>query len=322
MYKRFISIFHPDEFQGWGKSHQYFEGWYFKILTSDTSKAYAIIPGIAMDSDGEKHAFIQVLDGKNHKASYLKFDAEDFIPRFGKFEISIGNNFFSGDAMQLDLPEIKGELLFKNTTPWPSHLYSPGIMGPFSFVPFMECYHGILSLDHQIQGELEIHGKKVNFENGRGYLEKDWGSSFPSAYFWMQSNHFSQKGISVKISVAKIPWLGKSFVGFIGGLWLSDRLIQFTTYNGTKLIKSYANKDKVEIVFQNSAYRLEVFAHREMATLLASPIHGFMEGRIEESMNSSIKIKLIDNKTKQVIFSDVGHHAGLEVAGDIEHIFV
>ena len=46
-------------------------------------------------------------------------------------------------------------------------------MGPFAFVPFMECYHGIVSMDHIIQGELEIDGVNIDFSNGRGYLEKD-----------------------------------------------------------------------------------------------------------------------------------------------------
>lgn len=45
-------------------------------------------------------------------------------------------------------------------------------MGPFAFVPFMECYHGIVSMDHIIQGELEIDGATVDFSNGRGYMEK------------------------------------------------------------------------------------------------------------------------------------------------------
>ena len=43
--------------------------------------------------------------------------------------------------MILDLPNIKGKISFGDLFRWPSNLFSPGIMGPYSFVPFMECYH-------------------------------------------------------------------------------------------------------------------------------------------------------------------------------------
>jgi tocopherol cyclase len=61
----------------------------------------------------------------------------------------------------------KGEVEFSNQVPWRKKGYSPGIMGPFSFMPFMECYHGILSMDHSIKGSLTIDGEEIDFNNGR-----------------------------------------------------------------------------------------------------------------------------------------------------------
>ena len=320
MVKNIRSLFHPDEFQGWGKTKRYFEGWYFKVVNADETRAFAFIPGVAMDENGLHQAFIQVLDGNKGTADYHKFDITAFKAKSGAFEIQVVQNFFSNHKMQLHLPTVNGELTFENPTPWPNSWYSPGIMGPFSFVPFMECYHGILSMDHVIQGQLTILGETIDFSNGRGYMEKDWGHSFPSAYFWMQTNHFSTPGISLKASVAKIPWLGSSFVGCIAGVWLHDRLIQFTTYNGSKLRKSYVDKEKLELVIENANYRLEILAHREKVTELASPISGFMDGRIEESMTSSIEVLLFDKKKKLVLLKDIGRNAGLEVAGKVAEI--
>ena len=161
----------------------------------------------------------------------------------------------------------------------------------------MECYHGIISMDQILKGHLEVDGEFLDFENGRGYIEKDWGQSFPSAYLWLQTNHFSQPGISFKASVAKIPYMGYSFVGFIAGLWLGDRLIQFTTYNRSVLRKSVIDAEKVELVIQNKNYQLEVRIKREASNSLASPILGLMDGRIEESMNARIEVNLTDRKT-------------------------
>ena len=153
-------------------------------------------------------------------------------------------------------------------------------------------------------------------------MEKDWGKSFPSGYIWMQSNHFSEEGISLKSSVAKIPWLGSSFIGFIAGVWLRDHLIEFTTYNFTRLKRSFADEKKVELVMENFSHRLEILAHRDHSTSLASPIQGFMDGRIEESMTSKIEVILTDKKNKKVLFQDIGRNAGLEVAGRLEDVLV
>lgn len=320
--KKLNAFFNPEQFQGWGKKKNYFEGWYFKLISADEKNAFAFIPGIAMDEAGNQHAFIQVLDGKKQTSAYHKFTVNEFIPEHKKFAIAIANNHFSEKRLQLDLPNIKGSLNFSGNVPWPKHWYSPGIMGPFAFVPFMECYHGIVSMDHSIQGKLNINEEIIDFSNGRGYMEKDWGRSFPSAYFWMQSNHFSEVGISLKCSVAKIPWVRSSFVGFIAGVWLKDKLIRFTTYNHSKLRKSYADEKEVEIVLENKNYLLEILATRTGVTQLASPINGFMNGRIEESMTSSITVMLTDKKNNKILLSDTGNNAGLEVAGNIQEIMI
>lgn len=118
---------------------------------------------------------------------------------------------------------------------------------------------------------MHVGDKIIDFNGGRGYIEKDWGRSFPSAYVWMQSNHFSTPGISVKASVANIPWIRNSFVGFIAGVWLGDRLIRFTTYNGSALVK-LAISEKIGDGATQSEVHFELLATRGEATILASPI--------------------------------------------------
>ena len=61
---KIYAIWHPECYHGWGKSKRFFEGWYYKIVSKDQNNAFAIIPGIAMDENGNKQSFIQVLDGK------------------------------------------------------------------------------------------------------------------------------------------------------------------------------------------------------------------------------------------------------------------
>lgn len=313
-----FALWNPALYHGWGRKRKFFEGWYYKVVSKDEQHAFAFIPGIAMDGDGKKQAFIQVLDGKNLTAAYHKYPASSFIASPEMHDVTIGDSRFKLAKIEIELPEIKGTLQFENQFLWPSTWFSPGIMGPFSFVPFMQCYHGILSMDHAIKGTLEINGKVIDFDGGRGYIEKDWGHSFPEGYIWMQSNHFKNEGVSIKCSVAKIPWLWSSFVGFIAGVLIDGKLYRFTTYNRSKLNQCTVSATEVCIFLENKVYSLKITAHRAKATELAAPIGGFMDARIEESMNARIEVLLINKKTKEVLLEDTGRNAGLEVAGNYQ----
>ncbi len=315
--KRVRNVFHPERFQGWGKATRYFEGWYFKVVSASKDLVYAFIPGLSFDVQGNGHAFVQVFDGVQKQSVYHRFPIADFSSAQNAFDITLGRSHFSSQHISLDLPDVKGEIRFKSITPWPDKWYAPGIMGPYSFVPFMECKHGIVSLDHDLEGQLSVGNSLFDFGGGKGYIEKDWGRSFPDAYIWMQTNHFKVPGTSLKLSVAKIPWLGSWFVGFIGGLWFDGTLYQFTSYNGSRIKRCCITDTDVNICLENRKFKLMIYSLRDDATPLPAPKLGDMSEHIKESLSASVKVELLEKKGNQVIFSDLGHVAGFEVAGNI-----
>ena len=195
-------------------------------------------------------------------------------------------------------------------------------MGWYAFVPFMECYHGILSLDHRIRGELQLDEQRINLENGRGYLEKDWGKSFPQAYIWMQCNHFEQSGISLTLSIAKIPWLKGSFRGFIIGFLFQNKIYQFTTYNGAQLKQVQVDREWVEVKVVNRRHRLQIRARKTEAGTLHGPFERQMLSRVAESLSSTIDISFyeINDQREKLIFSGHGEKAGLEMNGTLEQL--
>jgi hypothetical protein len=315
-FKRLRATWHPDEFQGWGRERRYFEGWYFKVVSSDERHALAFIPGISMGENGERHSFVQVMDGKACRAQYHRFSANDFRPASGQFEVFVGKNSFSKEKISLDLPGISGEIHFQNPTPWPKMLGAPGIMGWYSFVPIMECFHGIVSLHHTLEGKLEIENEEIDFAEGRGYIEKDWGRSFPRAYVWMQTNHFdTHDRASLMASVAHIPWLGSYFIGFISGFWLDGRLFRFATYTGARKFLKISD-EHVELILKNPKTELRLLAKQASGTALRSPISGEMTGKIQESLQAEVRTELLENGRR--IFEGTGRNAGLEVAGQVE----
>ncbi|MEM8907256.1 MAG: tocopherol cyclase family protein [Bacteroidota bacterium] len=274
--KRWRATWNPDMYHGWGRQRNYFEGWYFKIVDPDEQFAFAFIPGIAMEADGQQHAFLQVLDGKRCTATYHEFAAEAFQADDQRFGLKLGPHYFSDHRLELDLPELQGTLHLKNLFRWPKMLGAPGIMGWYSFVPFMQCYHGVVSMNHQLSGTLQIASQAVRFDGGKGYLEKDWGRSFPSSWIWVQSNHFeTTQTVSVMASVARIPWLGSHFIGYIVGFLLDDQLYRFATYTGA-MMKAELGEDRVELAFKDKKHRLLITAFKGPGGELVSPISGAM----------------------------------------------
>ena len=72
----------------------------------------------------------------------------------------------------------------------------------------------------------------------------------------------------------------------------------------------------MEIEIENPKYILKVLVYRSKTAILAAPIQGFMDAKIDESMTSRIQVKLIEKKTKKTLLDDIGKNAGCEVAGN------
>jgi len=315
MLLRWRATWHPDMYHGWGRENGYFEGWYFKIVDAAEGHVFAVIPGISKGLDGRHHAFIQVLDGKACKASYHDFPVGDFQPSEKTFHLQLGANSFSANHISLDLPELKGRLDFQNRTPWPKMFGAPGIMGWYSFVPFMECYHGVVSLHHRLSGSMEVFGKKTDFGGGTGYVEKDWGVSFPRSWIWIQSNHFETgEKVCMMASVARIPWLGSHFIGYIVGFHWGGKLYRFATYTGAKM-KAALGEKTVHLAFRDRRYHLEVTGEQAPGAKLVSPISGEMTGKVNESMQGVLHVRFFEKD--KLLFEGSGRHAGLEIAGEV-----
>jgi tocopherol cyclase len=319
------AIWRPAMYHGHGKNSNYFEGWYFKFVDAAEQHVHAVIPGVFLGRDrSTSHAFVQVLDGLSGHSTYHRYALDQFAASDWEFDLRVGPNHFRVDAISIDLADpdrtLRGELEFDGLTPWPVTLTSPGIMGPYAFAPFMECYHGVLGFDHAVRGSLVMNGETVNFDGGRGYIEKDWGQAFPQAWIWGQSNHFEQPGTSITISVATVPWLGKPFRGFIVGLWHNRQLYRFTKYNGSKITNLRLTDTHVILHTVNRTHRLELEAARSEGGLLHAPYRSEMLQRVTESLTATIAVKLIELQSERVVFESVGRHAGLEINGEIQQI--
>ncbi len=328
----------PFAFRRAGKRN-YFEGWYFKNVAPD-GQAYSFIPGVSYDCDGAGHAFVQVIRGADGQTAYSRFALSEFAASPTSFHARVGANSFGRDGLIVDLPDafggIRGSLRYGANRGIERSFLRPGIMGWYRYVPFMECYHEVGSVAHDVYGSLDIDGTTVDFGAapvagkpvpatpsdgscmGRGYLEKDWGTSMPTSWVWIQGNGFPDASVSVMISIARIPWLGRSFTGFLGFVATREHVFQFGTYSRARIDELDADGTAVTVVVKAGTTTVRIEGERTHTGLLAAPVGGAMDRRIAESLDASLRLIVIDRDA--VVVDATGGAAGIELVGDIDSL--
>lgn len=273
----------------------YFKGYYFKCCTSD--KTIALIP--AMHKEGKEYkASLQIITNDNtYSVPYSEI-------RFGrnKFRIKIGSNVFSEKGMRLAVDtkdcKIHGTVIFG-----PFQKLSYSIMGPFEYVPFMQCKHTIISMRHTINGTITINDCEYLFKNHVGYIEGDSGFSFPKNYIWTQCQ--SPKG-SIMLSVADIPILGFHFTGIIGVISLAGKQYRVATYLGAKVVQIYDNL----VVLKQGNYTLSVKLIETRHQKLKAPVNGNMLRTIQESASCKAWYQLKDKN--RILLEFISDNASFE----------
>ena len=319
------SVLKPAGYHGAGRRSKYFEGWYVKFVDREQDARLAVIPGVflAPESDGPHEAFVQVLDGITGRSWYQPYPMSEFVARSDTFAVQVGPNRFSAGGVRLDLPEIglSGAVDFEQPLdPWPVSWRSPGAMGWYAWMPFMECYHGVVSFGHGLSGHLTLGDQDLDFTGGRGYIEKDWGQAFPSGYVWIHSNHFQNPSVSLMASVAIIPWLRGSFQGLLIGLRHDGRLHRFASYTGAKVRELRIDDEHVWLtVAGRDGTTLDIKATRPGGAFLHAPIRTEMHKRVEETLDAQVHITL-RAPTGQELIDDTGVCGGLEVHGDTDRL--
>lgn len=303
------------------KKKNYFEGWYYKQVSQDMKAAFSLIPGISV-VDEDPHSFIQYIytdeqAGKRKmKTGYLRYSLDEFITTENPFTIRIGGSVFSETEILVDLadPEInlKGTIALGPFTTIKKSIMMPDIMGFFAYIPGMECNHGIISMNHKLHGAFTTNEKTIDFSGGKGYIEKDWGTSFPKKYIWIQCNSFKNEDVSLSCSIANIPLLRKNFFGFICCLICGGMEYRFATYNNSTFHIDCLSDTKISFVFRNKDAELRVEAKPAGAGALVAPQNGKMQQVIKEGLSGEVEIQLL-NKKEGIACRDVGNMAGIEI---------
>lgn len=311
--KKIYLIKNPDVFQGeknLSKNKEYFEGWYFK--NTNKEKGISFIPGINIQENGKK-AFVQIIT--NDESYFINYDIDDFEYMHKPFKIKIGENTFSKEGIYINIKteniDIKGDIKYSDLKNIDTNFMNPNIMGPFSYIPFMECNHAILSMKNNANGSIRINDDEIKFENDMAYIEKDWGCSFPKTYIWCQGNNFQKTNASFMLSIADVPFKMFKFRGVICALIIEDKEYKFTTYNNAKLVECDVNDSSLNITLKKGDFILNLKSVYDKGHKLSAPVKGRMDKDIFESITSKITVTLKNGDN--VIFLDTCKNCGLEI---------
>lgn len=364
-------IFNPILFQGNLNKTNYFEGWYYKNVSDDEKTIVSFIPGISL-FENDEHSFIQYIYksiDENSKeileTGYCRYSIDNFSYNDNPFKVQIGKSVFTENFVQINIEDeslsFMGQLDFGLLTPIKKSITMPNIMGYFGYIPAMECYHGLISMKHSVNGQIAINHKNesltkqlfepettieqteynlteqtsssansskieelgntskitkttltIDFNNGSGYIEKDWGTSFPRKYIWMQCNHFENESVSIVFSVADIPFGKKSFEGYLCNFCINGEEYRFATYNKSILNINHISDDNFSLSLENKKAKITITAKINNAGVLIAPKHGEMKNQIKEELSGGIDIVFKDKKTNHD-FVGKGRSAGIEI---------
>lgn len=272
----------------------YFEGYYYKHQNGN--QTLCIING---NTDSEE--FIQIITNN------------------GSWKIPNGDGCIcseKGIFLDIKTPELSlcGKIFYGKF-----HPIKYDIMGPFRCFK-MECSHGVISMQHDLKGNVLLNGKTMDFTGGKGYIEKDSGRSFPSSYLWAQANQLetrksenllscSEKNCSIMAAAAEIPFCGFHFKGCICVMQYRGKEYRIATYLGARV--RYAAKNG--LVLQQGKYCLIIKVKSYRAKTLDAPQNGRMTREIYES--ASCPAEFIFYKGKKKIFHLYTKNASYEYEG-------
>ena len=312
----------PNLYHGKNKTKNFFEGWYYRIVTKDNSRTFAFIPGISLGNNAvENHSFIQLLDGNNKFYHYFKYNETSFSTKNNPFKVRIDNNSFRMNGISLDIYKdslsLKGYLVFSNIRKWDDSTLNPGSMGFYNYLTFMECYSQVCAINGTCSGILNYNGEVIDFTGGTVYIEKNWGKSFPLEWLWVQCNTFNDNRCSLTCSFGHIPFPIKSFKGFLIAITVDDILYKFTTLNKSKITMDLSND--VEVIATNKNLRLtfKTLSNTDEFILCYGPKNGEMTPYVNESLISTVYLKLENKTTNEIIYEGIGSNAGIEYGGKL-----
>jgi hypothetical protein len=168
-------------------------------------------------------------------------------------------------------------------------------MGYNYFLPNLPCYHAVLNAGHRVSGEIKQKNERFIIENELGYLEKNWGTSFPEKYYWLHAVDPNDPQVSLLFSRAEIQWIGKKFIRHVGHVRFDKKQVDLRSLKNFTVSIQNSSKDKHEIQMTSKTLQLDISIIQRSKVQLKGPINGKLSRNIIHFPDSIIQIRLTEN---------------------------
>lgn len=288
-----------------------FEGFYCKSAKSDGTTLVVICGYVK--SGQHSHAFIQV-STQDSETCYFEYPIDQLKVSDEEFNFSINGHCFSKEGISINEKDCVINIKFEKFTAWKRSFFKPTVMGLLSYIPFVECKHDVTAPSLTISGKAQVGNNEVNFKNASGYIDKNWGASFPEKYFWGHVAGFSDSSISIQFAKGCPKWLLWKVPVYIGFLRIDGKTHTFSSVKSGKL--TMINVGHREISLENSKYRIILKFNGGTALNLKAPLNGKLDDEIVEHAGINTLVQIYEKssfrKNRLVIKENV-HDSTLEV---------
>ncbi|QMS84308.1 hypothetical protein [Candidatus Xianfuyuplasma coldseepsis] len=286
------------------KKKNYFEGWYYRITDAENNINIAVIFALTKDKK-HPHSFIQFYDGHQKKAYYYTFDINDFYYDDANDTVRIGQNELSVHHLLLHTDDVHIEATNHEVVPLQIYNGHQSAMGYLSNAP-LECFQEVLFMTSDVTFTLNNSPHK-----GTSYMEKTYGTNFPSQWIWLQSNH-SKNGSLISFSVGKVPVLFFEVKGFFLILNINGKEQRYGSYNFSKIKIDAVSDTHTTFSIRKGTTTIIITAKTNHPVELVGPRkNGTMDLAVHESLNATATIKVFNHN--DIIFEDEYEHVGLEL---------
>lgn len=297
----------PSNLRGFMNRPSYFEGWFQKIYAVEHRASVLIIYGYATQNPPERFGFIQILLPNERPLLYyfpkheVDLDLTNHVVRMGNNLLSTQEITIASEVLQMNLRlSVKHPVQsLKNT------------MGYTYYIPNLPCYHAVVNPAHWVSGDIQFNGNSIELTNERGYLEKNWGTSFPQDYLWLHALDPSDSGVSLLFSCASMHWMGRTFRKHVGhirykGIEMDLRELKQVTI---RCVKESSLSYSITLSSKTISLRIEVVSVRQVT--FKGPDQGQMSRDIIHHADANMLVTIrtdVFQESLQLIgnFEDMG----------------
>ncbi len=297
-----LGKYKPSSLQGNFKRNKYFEGWFQKVYSTQHKSSFIIIYGYATRNSIDTFGFIQVLI-PSKLPEIIYFSKNEVYCDPSQHIVCMGNNILTTHVIKIKTNDLLIDLYLKNNNPIKTFKNS---MGYHYFIPYLPCYHSVLNSSHYVSGKIDYMQASYSLHNESGYLEKNWGTSFPENYFWLHAVDPNNSQVSLLFSQAEIKWLGNKFIRHIGHFRFDGKEIDLRNYNKINISNLIFSDSNYEFRIISRKIQMDISIITRNKVLFKGPENGSLTRNILHHTDAIININLKeDNKIR--VFQLVGN---------------